>query len=127
MAQRCGDCPSRRREIKREIRSEDDRAHARLSPSSSHRWLRCPGSVNFLAEYGEDEGGEHADRGTILHKIAEECLAEERDPYEYVGEKWSYGCIVDMEITDEHADAIVDGLDLIDSFPGKLYTEYQNE
>ncbi len=50
-------------------------AHARLSPSSAHRWLECPGSVRLSAEMekaGVVEGSSvYADEGTMAHTRAE--------------------------------------------------------
>lgn len=47
--------------------------HAKLSPSSAHRWMRCPGSIK-LSEGIPDESSEYADRGTFAHEIAADCL-----------------------------------------------------
>lgn len=81
--------------------------------------------MNFLAEHGEDEGGEAADKGTILHEIAEQCARLGHDPYSYVGERWSFKSVRNFEITVEHADAIANGLDYIESFEGELHVEYR--
>lgn len=48
--------------------------HAKLSPSSAHRWMRCPGSV-ALEEGTPDRGSKFADEGTCAHFLGEECLA----------------------------------------------------
>lgn len=51
-------------------------AHARLSPSSAHRWIQCPGSVRLISEM-EKQGqtteftSVYADEGTMAHTIAE--------------------------------------------------------
>lgn len=48
--------------------------HARLSPSSAHRWLNCPGSVN--AEKGlVDKGSANAREGSAAHELGELVLA----------------------------------------------------
>lgn len=48
--------------------------HAKLSPSSAHRWLACPGSV-AACEGLPDTGSSYADEGTAAHFLASECLA----------------------------------------------------
>lgn len=45
-------------------------AHAKLSPSSAHRWIQCPGSVRLSAQV-EETSSVYADEGTMAHKIAE--------------------------------------------------------
>ena len=47
--------------------------HAKLSPSSSDRWLACPASI-VRAPETEDEGSEYAQEGTAAHALAEHCL-----------------------------------------------------
>ncbi len=47
--------------------------HARLSASSSHRWLECPPSVMLTADL-PDTAGEAAAEGTLSHSIVEERL-----------------------------------------------------
>lgn len=53
--------------------SHTDRAHARLAPSSAHRWLRCPGSV-ALSEGLEEAPSPFANEGTAAHMLADQCL-----------------------------------------------------
>ena len=48
-------------------------AHAKLSPSSSDRWLACPASI-MRAPETEEEASEHAQEGTAAHALAEVCL-----------------------------------------------------
>jgi hypothetical protein len=47
--------------------------HARLSPSSAHRWINCPASVLLAEEAGQvpDEGSEYAEEGTRAHVLCE--------------------------------------------------------
>lgn len=100
-------------------------AHARLSPSSAGRWLRCPGSVNFLERLDEaDSGGLPAAEGTILHGIVEDCLRNDADPYSYVGKTLEADGF-EVEITEKMADLIQDTLDEIDTIPGKMVIEHR--
>lgn len=54
--------------------------HAKLSPSSSDRWLACPASI-VRAPETEDEGSEYAREGTAAHALAEHCLKNEIDAH----------------------------------------------
>lgn len=47
--------------------------HAKLSPSSAHRWMNCPGSVR-LTENDPNTAGQEAMRGTAAHKVIETML-----------------------------------------------------
>lgn len=65
--------------------------HARLSPSSAHRWSSCTASPG--AQDGRPNTTSEASRfGTCGHQIAEECLLQGTDPLTYVGRRmlfWS--------------------------------------
>ena len=47
--------------------------HAKLSPSSRHRWMRCPGSVREEAKYPDNSGPAAID-GTHSHFLLEHCI-----------------------------------------------------
>lgn len=49
------------------------RAHALLSPSSSHRWLNCTPSARLEEPYGST-GSPAAEEGTVAHELAEHAM-----------------------------------------------------
>lgn len=57
-------------------------SHANLSPSSSNRWINCPGSINLIAEgYSKgiikpDTPSIYASEGTAAHDLAEKGLSQ---------------------------------------------------
>lgn len=55
-----------------------ERAHAKLAPSSAHRWIACPGSIQ-MAEGIEENFSVFAAEGTAAHMLAERCLASGTD------------------------------------------------
>ncbi len=100
-----------------------ERAHARIGPSSLARALECAGSVNFIDALDEDDGaGPIADEGTILHSFAEDCLNKNLDPFDLVGEERVYNGHR-YTLTEEDAEGIMSGLDIIDDIPGRLLVE----
>lgn len=53
--------------------------HAKLSPSSSHRWLACPGSVVLEETAPPDKGNAYAAEGTVAHEVAARTLESGAD------------------------------------------------
>lgn len=61
-------------------------SHARLSPSSRHRWGVCPGSVREESKYPEQPSGPSAVDGTHSHTLLEYCIRDNLlDPMHTVG------------------------------------------
>ena len=69
-----------------------ERAHAKLSPSSAHRWMECPGSVR-LSEGIERGSSVFADEGTAAHELAAHCLTTGFDASRFAGQ------FIDIEAT----------------------------
>lgn len=55
--------------------------HAKLSPSSAHRWIYCPGSVALSDQAPEQEPSEYALEGTFAHSKAEKGLRDRKSTY----------------------------------------------
>ena len=91
-------------------------AHAKLSPSGAHRWMRCPGSVVLEAEY-PDVGSSYAREGTAAHELA--ALVLESPPataQDYVGKRIEFeddGETVHWPITQDMADYVDDYVKLV--------------
>lgn len=56
--------------------------HAVLSPSSAHRWMRCPGSVQLTVDLPEESSSAYAIEGTLAH---EGCEIEASFAFELIG------------------------------------------
>lgn len=95
--------------------SHSDRAHARLSPSASHRWLNCPGSIKLGEMVPPRIKNEAADEGTAAHMLAEQCLASEQEPAEFLDRCIDVREGVKIPVTEE----MVEGV--------QLYVDYVRE
>ena len=82
-------------------------AHAKLSPSGAHRWMRCPGSVALEAPF-PDNSNRYSAEGTLAHDLAAHFLQDGVDPHTLIG-----------------TEATVDGFDFIVSADMAMFvTDY---
>lgn len=91
-------------------------AHAKLSPSGAHRWMRCPGSVVLEAQY-PDRGSVYAREGSAAHELAAIVLeGNEPNAQGYVGMKVEFedgGETVQWLVTQDMADHVDDYVKLV--------------
>lgn len=99
--------------------------HAVLSPSSSHRWLVCPGSARANIDKPWEQSV-YALEGTSAHALLEVCLLLGDEPMNYLGLTLEKG---HMEVTEDMADAVGYAVDYIRSYMvdnpnAKIYSEH---
>ena len=99
------------------VPSHGERAHAKLSPSSAHRWMRCTASIEACRDI-PNTSSIHAEEGTAAHELAENCLRENVDASFYVGNVFN-GFTVD----DDMASHVQQYVDRIHALEGNLDIE----
>lgn len=98
--------------------------HARLSPSSSDRWMSCPGSIRFCERLNlpASPPSLFAAEGTFAHEIRAKALLARTDPAEFIG----YTANVDgfdFVCTSEMADYLRPGVSALLGMMGALHVE----
>lgn len=61
-------------------------SHAKFSPSSAHRWLRCTGSIEKCKD-APSTSSWYADEGTAAHELGAWCLESGNDAEHYLGKE----------------------------------------
>lgn len=91
----------------------DDKIHARLSPSGSVRWMRCPGSVRYVESLNIKEApSKYAAEGTVAHDVHEKALLTGFDAKLYIGQKTTVDGFT-FAVTESMAEAVQVSLDYI--------------
>jgi hypothetical protein len=92
--------------------------HSELSPSSSVRWLNCPGSVR-LSRGKPDDASAAAEEGTDAHELGALCLTLDADAHTFIGKTLPNGYEVDAEM----AECVQQYLDYVRPLPGEHLIE----
>lgn len=100
--------------------------HAVLSPSASHRWIACPGSIEANSNKPYEEN-KYSIEGTSAHGLLEACLILDADPEQFHGWTLEKG---HFPIDDDMVNGVGYALDWVRGYmannPGaKLHIEYR--
>ena len=95
------------------------RGHSELGASSSHRWMTCTASYDFIKKLREEgkikeTSSKYADEGTAAHELSEHCIMEGKNPEDCIGMTFN-----EIEVTEEMANAVKVYVDYIRKQAGK--------
>lgn len=80
-------------------------AHAKLSASSAHRWMRCAGSVR-LSKGLPSPATRNAAEGTVAHKVAASALDGTQPAQRWLGKRVIEDDKFEIEVTQEMVDFV---------------------
>lgn len=83
----------------------EQKAHARLAPSASKRWLSCPGSIALCDKVPPQADSSYAIEGTNAHTLGEKCLKEGKDAAHFIGKSLK-GRDGNFKVDEEMAEAV---------------------
>jgi len=95
--------------------------HHRLSPSSAHRWIACPASVQASAGF-PDTRSDAAFEGSAAHVLHDYALRHDRPAAELIGTTVDVDG-VSWTVDEEMAAHVQTSVDYVRSFPGALLVE----
>ncbi|CAB4146357.1 Protein of unknown function DUF2800 [uncultured Caudovirales phage] len=82
--------------------------------STAKRVMNCPGSVALVQLAPPSPSSVYADKGTLLHTVISDVLAEDKAPEDMIGLQYE-GQTLDQAMIDEKIDPALDLLDQLDS------------
>jgi hypothetical protein len=90
--------------------------HSNIGPSRAEQFFSCPGSVNAQAAIDTIEPSNSAAlEGIAIHILGAECLSQDKDPYEFIGNT--------VEVKDNYNETIEFVVDDDFAFAAKLYKD----
>ena len=73
------------------LASDGEGWHAQFSPSSSERWLTCPGSIAITKDIPSSGSSKYADEGTAAHNLGMRALTYGHPCQFWLGEEFQVG------------------------------------
>src|SRR3990172_2899479 len=97
--------------------------HSPLGPSSSERWMNCPGSVRLTASISDPTSG-YAEEGTAAHTVSEWCRKRLKPAKAFLGHLVpvlrSDGSVVNIVVDQVMVDGVQAFIDYVNEFESDL-------